>query len=106
MIDWMLCILVANVFSDPIRDAWAPVLILIIEYGLFIGLFAQTPGMRLTRLACVADADGGRIGVPRALLRGLLLCLLIPPLIMDPRGRGWHDRLAGSVVVDAAAPGA
>lgn len=103
VIDWVLCLLVANLFGDPARQGWPPVVVLIIEYGLFIGLFAQTPGMRLTRLACVSHAHGGRIGVPRALLRGLLLCLVVPPLIMDAEGRGLHDRAAGSIVVDARA---
>jgi uncharacterized RDD family membrane protein YckC len=101
VIDWVLCLLVANFFGDPVRDGWLPVVVLIIEYGLFIGLFAQTPGMRLTRLACVSHSDGGRIGLPRALLRGLLLCLVVPALIMDDERRGLHDRAAGSIVVDA-----
>lgn len=100
----MLCLLVAGLFSDPVRQGWPPVLVLIIEYGLFIGLFAQTPGMRMTRLACVSYAHGGRIGVPRALLRGVLLCLVVPPLIMDEEQRGLHDRAAGSIMIDARRP--
>jgi hypothetical protein len=44
-------------------------------------------------------ADGGAIGIPRALLRGLLLALVIPAMISDGDGRGVHDRLAGSVMV-------
>jgi uncharacterized RDD family membrane protein YckC len=101
LIDWVLCLLVAMFFSDPLRDGWAPVVVLIAVYGFFVGLFAQTPGMRITRLACVSDTDGGRIGVPRALLRGLLLALVVPALLMDARRRGLHDRAAGSVVVPA-----
>lgn len=99
----MLCLLVANLFSDPVRDGWPPVAVLIVEYALFIGLFAQTPGMRLTRVACVSYAHGGRIGVPRALLRALLLCLVVPVLIMNDERRGLHDRAAGSIMVDARA---
>ncbi|HEX5541182.1 MAG TPA: RDD family protein [Micromonospora sp.] len=104
VIDWVLCLLIANFFGDPVRDGWPPVLVLIIEYGLFIGLFTQTPGMRLTRLSCVSYADGGRIGVLRALLRGVLLCLVVPPLLMDGQRRGLHDRLVGSMVVAAVPP--
>lgn len=99
MIDWILCLCVSLLFSDPSRDGWPPVLVLIAVYGLFVGLFGQTPGMRITRIACVSDADGGRIGVLRALLRGVLLCLVVPALIMDERRRGLHDRAAGSIVV-------
>ncbi|WP_371688618.1 RDD family protein [Micromonospora sp. KC207] len=102
VIDWVLCLLVSNFFADPVRDGWAPVVVLIVEYGFFLGLFAQTPGMYVTRIRCLSWADGGRIGLARALLRGLLLALVVPALIMDEHRRGLHDRLTGSVV--AAAP--
>ncbi|MFC0004314.1 RDD family protein [Micromonospora siamensis] len=104
IIDWVLCLLVSNFFADPVRDGWAPVLVLVLEYGFFLGLFAQTPGMYITRVRCVAWADGGRIGVIRALLRGVLLALVIPALIMDEHRRGLHDRLTGSVITDAPRP--
>ncbi|WP_431975059.1 RDD family protein [Micromonospora haikouensis] len=102
VIDWVLCLLVSNFFADPVRDGWAPVAVLIVEYGFFLGLFAQTPGMYVTRIRCLSWADGGRIGLGRALLRGLLLALVVPALIMDEHRRGLHDRLTGSVI--AAAP--
>jgi len=35
----------------------------------------------------------------RALVRGLLLCLAVPPLIVGQDGRGLHDRAAGTRVV-------
>ncbi len=98
MIDWVLCILAASIFADPFHDGWAPVLVLVAEYGFFIGLFAQTPGMYLTRIRCVSWTDGGRIGMLRALLRGGLLALVVPALIMDADRRGLHDRVAGSVI--------
>jgi uncharacterized RDD family membrane protein YckC len=101
IIDWILCLLVANNFGDPVHDGWPPVLVLIGVYGFFVGLFGQTPGMWITRLRCISFADGGRIGVIRGLLRGVLLSLVIPVLIMDERRRGWHDRAVGSIVVSA-----
>ncbi|MEV4822920.1 RDD family protein [Micromonospora sp. NPDC049274] len=101
IIDWVLCLLVANIFADPVRDGWAPVLVLILEYGIFLGLFAQTPGMYITKIRCVNWHDGGRIGLPRALARGVLLALVVPALIMDEHRRGVHDRLVDSVIVDA-----
>ncbi|MBF9130428.1 RDD family protein [Plantactinospora sp. S1510] len=103
-IDWVLCLLATNLFADPFRDNWAPVLTLIVVYGLFAGLFAQTPGMRLCRIRCVLYADGGRIGVLRGLLRGALLGLVVPALIMDENGRGLHDRAVGSVIVAEPRP--
>ena len=101
VIDWILCLLVASLYANPRVVAWPPVVVLVLEYGFFIGLFAQTPGMFITRLRCVSFADGRPIGIPRALLRGLLLALVIPALIMDADRRGLHDRAAGSIMVSA-----
>ncbi|HEX2774119.1 MAG TPA: RDD family protein [Micromonosporaceae bacterium] len=101
LIDWALSVMVAALFSDPLRDGWPPVVVLIALYGVFLGLFTRTPGMWVSRLRCVSYPDGRRLGVPRALLRGVLLCLVVPPLVMDGLRRGWHDRLAGSIVVPA-----
>jgi uncharacterized RDD family membrane protein YckC len=97
--DWVLCLLATNLYADPLADSWAPVLTLVLVYGFFVGLFAQTPGMWLCRLRCVAYADGGRIGILRALLRGALLGLVVPAVIMDGKSRGLHDRAAGSIMV-------
>ncbi len=98
MIDWLLCLLVTG-FLDRVPNNWAP-FVLVAEYAFFVGLFGQTPGMRLTRIACVSIRDGRPVGIPRAFLRGLLLALLVPALIMDHQRRGWHDRAAGTIVID------
>nr|WP_239088086.1 RDD family protein [Planosporangium mesophilum] len=97
MIDWLLCLLIAG-FLGPFPNNWAP-FVLVVEYAFFLGLFGQTPGMRLTGIAAVSAADGRPIGIPRALLRGVLLALLVPALVMDRYRRGWHDRAVGSVVI-------
>jgi hypothetical protein len=97
MLDWLLCLLVAGFWERP--PQYLPPVILIGMYGFFLGLFTQTPGMRLTRIACVSTADGTRIGILRGLLRGALLAVLIPALILDRHQRGWHDRVVGSVMV-------
>ena len=104
VLDWVLCVLVSGLFADPRRDAWAPVVVLIGMYGLFLGLFGQTPGMFLTGLRCVSVGDGRPVGIPRAMLRGLLLAVVIPALIMDEQRRGLHDRAAGTIVLAAAPP--
>jgi uncharacterized RDD family membrane protein YckC len=101
LIDWVLCLLISSFFGDPRRDSWIPLVVLVVEYAFFIGLFAQTPGMFVRSIRCVSVTTGGPIGVPRATLRGILLCLVIPAVLMDSDRRGLHDRLTGSVIVDA-----
>ena len=102
LVDWMVCLVIGGIFADPLRDGWPPVLVLVLLYGFFLGLFGQTPGMWVTRIRCVGVADGQPVGIPRALLRGLLLALVVPALIMDSDRRGLHDRAAGTIVVARA----
>jgi RDD family len=92
LVDWILCLMVSGIFARPMVDGWAPVLVLIAEYAFFIGLFGQTPGMRLAHFTCTDATTGRPPGVPRAALRGVLLALVVPALF------GWHDRLAGTVL--------
>ena len=87
-----------GIYASPAEVAWPPVLILIVANTFFLGLFGQTPGMRLVRIRCASYPDGGVIGLRRGLIRGVLLGLFIPAMIMDGQGRGLHDRAAGSIV--------
>jgi uncharacterized RDD family membrane protein YckC len=65
---------------------------------VFVRLFAFTPGQILLGLM-VAPVDGRPVSVMRALVRGLLIALVVPPLFADYDGRGLQDRLTGTAVV-------
>ncbi|MGH3545684.1 MAG: RDD family protein [Mycobacteriales bacterium] len=107
-IDCALSAGVAALFSRPDPPGLLSAGVFFVACTLFIGLFAQSPGMRLLGLACVrvsnCETSGGqlpaaRIGVARAALRTVLLQLVVPAVITGADGRAWHDRAAGSVVV-------
>ena len=66
----------------------------------------QTPGMKIFGLRVVRDADGGKISGGTAIIRliGLWISFAIFYLgiiwiLVDSRRRGWHDLLAGTVVI-------
>jgi uncharacterized RDD family membrane protein YckC len=99
LIDWAVCLLAASFYANPQAVAWPAVLVLIVLNTVGIGLFGQTPGMALAGLRCISIADGGAIGLPKALLRAVLLSLLIPAIFLDGDRRGLHDRAAGSIVI-------
>lgn len=62
-------------------------------------LFGFTPGMAACGIR-VGRLDGAQfVGVWRALVRCALTFLVLPPAIRNRDGRGWHDRLTGTVVV-------
>jgi uncharacterized RDD family membrane protein YckC len=65
-----------------------------------------TPGMKRFKLRVVKDADGGPIGWGSAILRvigmwvsSLVFYLGFAWVLIDSRRRGWHDLIAGTVVV-------
>jgi uncharacterized RDD family membrane protein YckC len=67
----------------------------------------QTPGMRLFRLRVVRDADGGPVSGTAAALRllgywvnGAVFYIGFIWIFVDKRRRGWHDLIAGTVVIE------
>ncbi len=67
----------------------------------------QTPGMKMFRLRVVRDADGGPISGAAAILRLLgfwvnsaVFYIGFIWVFVDKRRRGWHDLIAGTVVIE------
>lgn len=101
-VDCLLAAGVAALFTRPAAPGLMSAAVFFAAYTLFIGFFGQTPGMRLFGLACLRfdDNDGPvRLSIGRAALRTVLLQLAVPAVFQDARGRGWHDRAAGSIMV-------
>ena len=76
-------------------------------FVVFWSTTGQTPGARLMQIR-VQSGDGAPLKPRRALLRcvGVLLAALplfagFVRILFDPRRRGFQDRLAGTVVVEA-----
>ncbi|WP_250030342.1 RDD family protein [Paractinoplanes maris] len=100
LIDWALATVIATLLVDDLRaNPWPQLGVFVLAHAFFVGLFGQTAGMALARIRCVSIVDGGAIGLPRAIIRALLLALVIPAVINDGDGRGLHDRAARSVMV-------
>jgi uncharacterized RDD family membrane protein YckC len=75
-------------------------LLFIGESGVLIALSGGSFGQLATRLRVVRiDGSGRPLSLLMALLRQLLICLVIPPLVFRPDGRGLHDLIAGSATV-------
>jgi uncharacterized RDD family membrane protein YckC len=69
----------------------------------------QTPGMKMMGIRVVRDRDGGPVAGGQAILRllgywvsGVVFYLGYIWIFIDKRKRGWHDLIAGTVVVEAA----
>ncbi|GAA2443329.1 RDD family protein [Streptomyces macrosporus] len=100
-VDWGLCLLIAYglLTGGDFRAAgnWA-LLVFVVLGILTVGTVGSTPGKRLMGLR-VISVNGGRLTLPRAILRTVLLALAVPALVWDRDSRGLHDRLSGAVQV-------
>lgn len=87
------------------------ILLLVVSLAYFPWFWArggQTPGMKMLHIRIVRDHDGGPIGGGAALLRLLgfyvssfVFYLGFIWIFIDKRRRGWHDLLAGTVVIES-----
>ena len=64
-----------------------------------VRLFGFTPGQFALGLMVVPVDDRLHVGFGRAVVRGLLIALVIPPLFTDTDLRGLQDRLTNTAVV-------
>ncbi|MGK5684727.1 RDD family protein [Actinoplanes sp. URMC 104] len=103
LVDWAVATVIASLLVDDLRaNPWPQLGVFVLAHAFFVGLFGQTLGMAVARIRCVSIVDGGAVGLPRAIVRALLLALVIPAVINDGDGRGLHDRAARSVMVQRA----
>ena len=118
VVDWVACLLVSSAFfRDPASTMplvngrpWATLAVFAVENLVLVGALGHTLGHRLLGLRVrrlLVDQEGkalpddGRApGLGRAAVRTALLCLVVPAAIQDGLGRGLHDRLAGTAIVN------
>jgi hypothetical protein len=64
-----------------------------------VRLFGFTPGQFMLGMLVVPVDNRLHVGLGRALARGVLIALVVPPLFTDADLRGLHDRLTFTAVV-------
>ncbi|MDQ4094425.1 MAG: RDD family protein [Actinomycetota bacterium] len=96
LIDWLPCAAAAQLLTD--NPAFSALALFAAVTALSIGVAGRTGGHALAGLR-VALPDGRRAGFGAAVIRTVLLCLVIPPVVYDVDGRGLHDRAAGTIVL-------
>ena len=81
-------------------------LLFVAESALFMALLGGSFGQLATGLRVVrTDGSGRPLSLLMALLRQLLICLVIPPLVFRPDGRGLHDLATGAATVPLRSSG-
>ena len=96
MMDWLPCAVAAQLFTT--NPAFSALALFAAVTALSIGIAGRTPGHAVAGLR-VALLDGRRVGFGAGVIRTVLLCLLIPPMVYNTDGRGLHDRAVGTIVL-------
>ena len=112
LVDWFSSLLVARLLfpdlgatSESIRSydpsfSFVVLGIFFLQRVLLTWLGGSSFGQRIFGSA-VVRLDGSRAGLGRVALRTFLLCLVVPLILTDGEGRGLHDRLAGTMELNA-----
>jgi uncharacterized RDD family membrane protein YckC len=96
LIDWGIATGISYLFFRG--NDWVTLLAFVVLQILFIPTIGGSIGHRIMGLRVVALA-GGWIGFWRPALRSVLLAIVIPAVIWDSDQRGFHDKIAGTVVM-------
>ncbi|MFF2369259.1 RDD family protein [Agromyces sp. NPDC058110] len=102
LIDWGVAILIALLFApySSLLHSWLTLGIFVLMQVVFIPTIGGSVGHRLMGLRIIPIA-GGWVGLWRPVVRTLLLAIVVPALVWDSDQRGFHDKVAGTVLVRA-----
>lgn len=98
VIDWAIATLLSFAFFR--HDPWATLGIFAVLQYVFIPTIGGSIGHRVVGLR-VVGLNGRWVGLWRPLVRTLLLCIVVPAVVWDSDQRGFHDKVAGTVLLRA-----
>ena len=102
-VDWFVCTLIATGLThyrlgEGGVGPFKPLAVFVVMNLLLVGTLGSTIGHRLLGIR-VVRLDGATPGPVLAVTRTLLLAVVIPAVIWDRDTRGFHDKIAGTVLV-------
>lgn len=107
-IDWVASTLAAGLVfgyqwfgATAGEQGWvglSPILVFVLEATLLTALVGGSFGQLALRVV-VVRVDNKPVTVLHALLRSLLICLVIPPLVFNRDQRGLHDLAVNTVTL-------
>jgi uncharacterized RDD family membrane protein YckC len=109
-VDWAACSLVTlavlgpSGYSNNPSSGWVTLGVFWLETSVGVALAGGSFGQLAARVR-VLRLDGTPVPLLPAVARQLLVCLVIPPLVFRPDGRGLHDLAAGTAAYNLVARG-
>lgn len=111
-IDWAIASVISYAFfshgSWADLNSWATTIVFVVMQVLFIPTIGGGIGHRLLGLRVVpvrvgsgrgGSGHSGWVGVWRPIVRSVLLAVVVPALVWDSDQRGFHDKIAGTVLI-------
>ncbi len=114
-IDWTLSLLVTSAFlRAPGIDVeslsaiervlfagnqWGTVAVWAAQHLVLVATLGTTIGHRALGMRVVREDGGQTVGLTRAAIRTALTVLVLPAILTDPSGRGYHDAVAGTRLI-------
>lgn len=106
VVDWMASTLVVVLVLGPAgwsenpRSSFYVLIVFALESAVLTAVASGSFGKLATRLRVIrVDGQPQPPDLLRSLARAVLVCLVIPPLVFRPDGRGLHDMVAGTRTV-------
>lgn len=101
IVDWVAALMITMLVPvDQAFEGFVTGAIFAVMQILFIPTIGGSVGHRVMGLR-VIRLGGGWVGVWRPIVRTVLLMLIIPVLVWDSDQRGFHDKIAGTILVRA-----
>ncbi len=99
-IDWLMSWAVGSIFFEQNqgRPFWIA-LVFFLQIFILTSTTGASAGQRLLKLRVLRYPELEPLGIGATLLRTLLFLLVIPAVVYDNEGRGLHDRIVGSAVM-------
>lgn len=100
LVDWASAMLISLLFTpyESVAYTWVTPLVFAALQIVFIPTIGGSLGHRLLGMR-VIPLEGGWVGPWRPVVRTALLLIVVPALVWDSDQRGFHDKVAGTVLI-------
>lgn len=100
LVDWASAMLISLLFTpyESVAYTWVTPLVFAALQIVFIPTIGGSLGHRLLGMRVIPLA-GGWVGAWRPVVRTALLLIVVPALVWDSDQRGFHDKVAGTVLI-------
>ncbi|WEO79146.1 RDD family protein [Cryobacterium sp. SO2] len=101
VVDWFIAVALTCLiwgYTWLNYDGFVVLAVFVLLQALQLAVFGGSIGHRLFGLRLI-DLTGRRAGLWRPVVRSVLLGLAVPALVWDSDQRGFHDKIAGTVLI-------